>query len=422
MYEDHENIPQPFPQSPASPQENTSLLVLPPAGKEPKRRKLLARGAAVALSFCLLGGAVGAGTTWCALGGSGAHTGQSASVTPVILNTTASGATLSDSQVYAAAVNSVVSINTTSQAGMNIFGQPVQSASSGSGFILSGDGYILTNYHVVKDASTVEVTTYSGDVFQANVVGGDADYDIAVLRVSASGLQSVSLGDHVLAIGNPLGELTFSLSGGMVSSVNRAVNISGTPFHVIQTDASINPGNSGGPLLNSAGEVVGIVSAKYSSRSGQAVEGLGFAIPINDVRAMVQDIIDNGYVTNKPYLGVTAGTVNAQMSQQAGLTPGVYLYAVEPGGPAAAAGLQAEDIITQIDGTDIQSMTDFTAAKKTFSAGDTSQFTVMRAGQTVTVTVTWGTAPDPSSSSGSQSQPLPGGSGLPYGGLWNQVP
>lgn len=430
MYEDHENIPQPFPQSPASPQENTSLLVLPPAGKEPKRRKLLARGAAVALSFCLLGGAVGAGTTWCALGGSGAHTGQSASVTPVILNTTASDATLSDSEVYAAAVNSVVSINTTSQAGMNIFGQPVQSASSGSGFILSGDGYILTNYHVVKDASTVEVTTYSGDVFQANVVGGDADYDIAVLRVSASGLQSVSLGDsdtlnvgdHVLAIGNPLGELTFSLSGGMVSSVNRAVNISGTPFHVIQTDASINPGNSGGPLLNSAGEVVGIVSAKYSSRSGQAVEGLGFAIPINDVRAMVQDIIDNGYVTNKPYLGVTAGTVNAQMSQQAGLTPGVYLYAVEPGGPAAAAGLQAGDIITQIDGTDIQSMTDFTAAKKTFSAGDTSQFTVMRAGQTVTVTVTWGTAPDPSSSSGSQSQPLPGGNGSPYGGIWNQVP
>ena len=110
------------------------------------------------------------------------------------------------------------------------------------------------------------------------------------------------------------------------------------------------------------------------------------------------------------------------MSQQAGLTPGVYLYAVEPGGPVAAAGLQAGDIITQIDGTDIQSMTDFTAAKKTFSAGDTSQFTVMRAGQTVTITVTWGAAPDPSSSTGTQNQPLPGGNGLPYGGLWNPVP
>lgn len=430
MYEGHENIPQPFPQSSARSPENASLLVLPSAGKEPKRRKLLAKGAALALSFCLLGGAIGAGAAWGVLGTRNALGGQSAPVTPVILNTAASGTTLSDSEVYAAAVNSVVSINTTSQAGMNIFGQPVQSASSGSGFILSGDGYILTNYHVVKDASTVEVTTYIGDVFQATVVGGDADYDIAVLRGFRlgpakrlfRGQRYPERGDHVLAIGNPLGELTFSLSGGMVSSVNRAVNISGTPFHVIQTDASINPGNSGGPLLNSAGEVVGIVSAKYSSRSGQAVEGLGFAIPINDVRAMVQDIIDNGYVTNKPYLGVTAGTVNAQMSQQAGLTPGVYLYAVEPGGPAAAAGLQAGDIITQIDGTDIQSITDFTAAKKTFSAGDTSQFTVMRAGQTVTVTVTWGTAPDPSSSSGSQSQPLPGGNGSPYGGLWNQVP
>ena len=164
--------------------------------------------AAAALSLCLLGGAAGAGTVWCALGGIGAPAGQSASVTPVILNTAASGASLSDSQVYAAAVNSVVSINTTSQAGGNIFGQPVQSASSGSGFILSGDGYILTNYHVVKDASTVEVTTYGGDVFQATVVGGDADYDIAVLKVFASGLQSASLGDsdtlnvgdHVLAV------------------------------------------------------------------------------------------------------------------------------------------------------------------------------------------------------------------------------
>ncbi len=420
----YQNIPQQPSEVSVSPEKTNGLAVLPVTQKQPRSRRFLIRGAAAALSLCLLGGAAGAGTVWCALGGIGAPAGQSASVTPVILNTAASGASLSDSQVYAAAVNSVVSINTTSQAGVNIFGQPVQSASSGFGFILSGDGYILTNYHVVKDASTVEVTTYGGDVFQAAVVGGDADYDIAVLKVSASGLQSASLGDsdtlnvgdHVLAIGNPLGELTFSLSGGMVSSVNRAVNISGTPFHVIQTDASINPGNSGGPLLNSAGEVVGIVSAKYSSRGGQTVEGLGFAIPINDVRAMVQDIIDNGYVTNKPYLGVTAGTVNAQMSQQAGLVPGVYLYAVETGGPAAAAGLQAGDIITQIDGTDIQSMTDFTAVKKTFSAGDTSQFTVTRAGQTKMVSVTWGAAP------ASQGRRQADSGSFPYGGVWGQLP
>ena len=346
---------------------------------------------------------------------------QGAVVTPVVLNTAASRKAISDAAIYAAAVNSVVSINTTSQAGVNIFGQPVQAASSGSGFILSSDGYILTNYHVVQDASSVQVTTYGGDTFQAQVIGGDADYDIAVLKVSASGLQravlgnsdTLNVGDRILAIGNPLGELTFSLSGGMVSSVNRAINVSGTPFHMIQTDTSINPGNSGGPLLNTSGEVVGIVSAKYSSSNGKIVEGIGFAIPINDMRAMVQDIIDNGSVTNKPYLDVTAGTVNMQMSQQAGLSQGVFLYAVDPNGAAAAAGLQAGDIITQIDGTAVQSMPDLSAAKKSYSAGDTAQFTVIRGGQTIQVPVTWGTEPVPSASASQHTQDQ---AGQVYGG------
>ena len=346
---------------------------------------------------------------------------QGAVVTPVVLNTAASGKAISDAAIYAAAVNSVVSINTTSQAGVNIFGQPVQAASSGSGFILSSDGYILTSYHVVQDASSVQVTTYGGDTFQAQVIGGDADYDIAVLKVSASGLQravlgnsdTLNVGDRILAIGNPLGELTFSLSGGMVSIVNRAINVSGTPFHMIQTDTSINPGNSGGPLLNTSGEVVGIVSAKYSSSNGKIVEGIGFAIPINDMRAMVQDIIDNGSVTNKPYLGVTAGTVNMQMSQQAGLSQGVCLYAVDLNGAAAAAGLQAGDIITQIDGTAVQSMTDLSAAKKSYSAGDTAQFTVIRGGQTIQVPVTWGTEPVPSASASQHTQDQ---AGQVYGG------
>ena len=369
------------------------------------------------LCCCLLSG----GAIWSMAGGGTLVNPQSAVVTPVMLNTAASGKTMSDAEIYAAVVNSVVSINTTSQAGVNIFGQPVQAASSGSGFILSSDGYILTNYHVVQDASNVEVTTYNGDTLQAQVIGGEPDYDIAVLKVSASGLQSavlgnsdtLNVGDRVLAIGNPLGELTFSLSGGMVSSVNRAINVSGTPFHMIQTDTSINPGNSGGPLLNTYGEVVGIVSAKYSSSNGKIVEGIGFAIPINDVRAMVQDIIDSGSVTNKPYLGVTAGTVNTQMSQQPGLSQGVYLYAVDPNGAAAAAGLQAGDIITQIDGTAVQSMTDLSAAKKSYSAGDTAQFTVIRGGQTMQVPVTWGTEPVPSSSASQNTQDQ---AGQAYGG------
>ena len=349
-----------------------------------KRHSFLWKGVALVLCGCLLSG----GAIWSMTGGGALVIPQGAVVTPVVLNTAASGKAISDAAIYAAAVNSVVSINTTSQAGVNIFGQPVQAASSGSGFTLSSDGYILTNYHVVQDASSVQVTTYGGDTFQAQVIGGDADYDIAVLKVSASGLQravlgnsdTLNVGNRILAIGNPLGKLTFSLSGGMLSSVNRAINVSGTLFHMIQTDTSINLGNSGGPLLNTSGVVVGIVSAKYSSSNGKIVEGIGFAIPINDMRAMVQDIIDNGSVTNKPYLGVTAGTVNMQMSQQAGLSQGVCLYAVDLNGAAAAAGLQAGDIITQIDRTAVQSMTDLSAAKKSYSAGDTAQFTVIRGG------------------------------------------
>ena len=363
-----------------------------------KRHPFLLRGVALALCCCRLGCGAGAGAVW-NMTGTGSLAGlHGAVVTPMVLNSTTSGKAMSDAEIYAVAVNSVVSINTTSQAGINIFGQPIQAASSGSGFILSSDGYILTNCHMVQKASAVEVTAYSGDVFQAQMIGGDPDYDIAVLKVNASGLQSASLGDsdtlnvgdRVLAIGNPLGELTFSMSGGMVSSVNRAINVSGTPFHMIQTDTSINPGNSGGPLLNTSGEVVGIVSAKYSSSNGKIVEGIGFAIPINDVRAMVQDIIDNGYVTNKAYLGVTAGTVNAQMARQADLAQGVYLYAVDLNGAAAAAGLQAGGIITQVNRTEIQSMTDLSAARKSYSAGDTAQFTIIRGGQTMQVSVIWG--------------------------------
>lgn len=202
---------------------------------------------------------------------------------------------------------------------------------------------------MVENAETVKVTMYNGDEYDARYVGGDEDYDIAVIKVEASDLQAVTLGDserlnvgdHVLAIGNPLGELTFSMSGGMVSSVNRAINVDGTPFNMIQTDASINHGNSGGPLFNSFGEVVGIVSAKLeSTSSGSSVEGLGFAIPINDVISMIQDIMTNGYVTNKAYLGATVGTLTQSMAQQYSydISKGAFVYSVEENGPCGQAG------------------------------------------------------------------------------------
>ncbi len=376
-------------------------------GKERKHvsagRSAKMKIAALALVCALIGGAAGAGITTAVGRSSGSETlqvsGRQAS--SVAVKTVDGKTAMTDAEVYAATVNSVVSINCSSTT-TNYFGQTVEAASSGSGFVLTADGYIATNHHVIADATSVKVTMYNGDTYDATVVGSDEDYDIAVLKIDAQDLQPVTLGDsdtlnvgdRVLAIGNPLGELTFSQTGGMVSCVNRAINVDGTPFNMIQTDASINPGNSGGPLMNSYGEVVGIVSAKYSSTSNnQSAEGLGFAIPINDVMAMIKDIMTNGYVTNKPYLGATVGTMNQSMAQSTNLTQGAYIYAVEQGGAADQAGLKAGDVITKIDDKTITSLEDLTAAKKGYSAGDTADVTVYRNGETTTVKLTWGAVP-----------------------------
>lgn len=373
--------------------------------KDRKKNHSGTKVVALALSCALLGGAAGAGVMWGVSGsrGSTSVNVSNRSAAAVAVKTVDGKTAMSDSEVYAANVNSVVSINTTGNSGTNIFGQPVETASAGSGFVLTADGYIVTNHHVIDNANTVKVTLYDGDTYDATVIGSDEDYDIAVLKIDAAGLQPVTLGDsdtlnvgdHVLAVGNPLGELTFSMSGGMVSSVNRAINVDGTPFNMIQTDTSINPGNSGGPLLNQFGEVVGIVSAKYSSYSSESVEGLGFAIPMNDVLAMIQDIMTNGYVTNKPYLGITQGTMTAQMAEQYryNISQGVFVYSVEKGSAADKAGLKMGDVITKVDDTDIATSEELVAAKKSYSAGDTSTFTIYRDGKTQTVKVTWGSVP-----------------------------
>ncbi len=377
--------------------------------KPVKKNRVGMKLTALALCCALLGGAVGGGIVW-GVSNSGEEDSTTINVSDrtvsqVAVNKVDGQTEMSDAEVYAANVNSVVSINVTGTSGTNWFGQPVQTASAGSGFILTSDGYIVTNYHVVGDAQTIQVTLYSGDTYDAQYVGGDEDYDIAVIKIEATGLQAVTLGnseelnvgDHVLAIGNPLGELTFSMSGGMVSSVNRTINVDGTPFNMIQTDTSINPGNSGGPLLNSYGEVVGIVSAKYSSTgsNGETAEGLGFAIPINDVSSMIQDIMTNGYVSNRAYLGATIGTLNASMAQQYryDITEGAFVYSVEDGSPADQAGLQLGDVITAIDDTEITSLDDLTAARKSYTAGDTCTLTVYRQGETITLQLTWGAAP-----------------------------
>ena len=262
------------------------------------------RVVALILSCAVISAACGFGGAILAQNGSrtGKTTVQQSNRTAATVNVKkVDGQTLmSPAEVYASTVNSVVSINC-SAVSTNIFGQQTESASSGSGFIYTADGYIVTNQHVVANASSINVTLYNGDTYPATLVGSDSDYDVAVLKIDAKDLPAVTLGsstdvnvgDTVMAIGNPLGELTFSMSQGIVSCVNRAINVEGTPFNMIQVDASINPGNSGGPLMNLYGEVVGIVSAKYSSYANTTVEGLGFAIPINDVQSIIKDIIEN---------------------------------------------------------------------------------------------------------------------------------
>ena len=409
--------------------------VQPPV--QPKKQGFFHRAAvkvtALILACAVAGGLAGWGGA--AIAGSGSNSGkttiQQSDRQPVTVQAKkVDGQTKMDpATVYASVVNSAVSINC-SATSTNIFGQQTQTASSGSGFIITEDGYVVTNYHVVSGASSVEVTLYNGDTYDATVIGGDSDYDVAVLKIEASGLQPVTLGesadvnvgDTVLAIGNPLGELTFSMSQGIVSSCDRAINVDGTPFNMIQVDCSINPGNSGGPLVNLYGEVVGIVSAKYSTYSSTTVEGLGFAIPISDVRSIITDIMENGAVTDKAYMAITAGTMTEQMAAQYNIdiSQGVFVYSVVSGGAGDKAGLRLGDVITKMDDKTLTSRQDLSAAMKGYRAGDTVTLTVYRSGQYIEAELTFDAQPqttgsDDSSQSGDNSYGY-GNGGNSYGG------
>ena len=381
---------------------------------------------ALLLACALVGGGAGFGGAALArsvgVGGGTAIHQSDRTVQEVTVKKVTGQTLMTPAEVYASTVGSVVSINC-SAVSTNIFGQRVESASSGSGFVITQDGYIVTNHHVVASASSVKVTMYDGKEYSAAVVGSDSDYDVAVLKVETTGLQPVTLGnsadvnvgDTVLAIGNPLGELTFSMSQGIVSCCDRAINVSGTPFNMIQVDASINPGNSGGPLMNLYGEVVGIVSAKYSSYSNTAVEGLGFAIPIGDVQAVITDIMENGQITSKPSMGITAGTMTRQMATQYQIDKdnGVFVYSVDKGGAGEKAGLRMGDVITKVDSMEITSMEDLTAAKKGHRAGDTVTVIYYRDGQNYSTELTF----DAKTESTQQEQQTPqNGQGSSGGG------
>ncbi len=298
--------------------------------------------------------------------------------------------------VYAQNVQAVVAISNQSVT-TNFFGQVSNTASTGSGFIISEDGYVVSNYHVVEGATKLSVIMADSKEYPAELVGIDANNDISVLKIDATDLPFVRLGssdklavgDQVAAIGNPLGELTSTLTVGYVSAKDRTISTEGTYLNMIQTDAAINSGNSGGPLFNMQGEVVGITTAKMTgtSGSGATIEGLGFAIPIDDVADMITQLIENGYVKSS-YMGVVVRDVDPEVANTYGLPAGVYVDSVEQGGAAEKAGIQAKDIIVNVGGHNTGSMAELTKVLRKFEPGQTTSVTVYRSGTEVHLEIT----------------------------------
>lgn len=324
--------------------------------------------------------------------------GSQTSSTPAPVSTTTAAKPIA--AIYDQACNEVVGI-TTEVTYTNFFGQTSSSAVSGSGFIVSPDGYILTNYHVIEYAYkgnyAITVMLHDGTRYEASIVGVEDCNDIAVLKIDASGLDPVtfgdsdklSVGDDVYAVGNPLGELEFSMTTGRVSALDRLITTdeSSEAINMFQIDAAVNSGNSGGPVYNANGEVVGIVTAKYSDTG---VEGLGFAIPINDAAKIANDLITKGYVTGKAYMGVSIDErYNSMYSQYYNMPIGAFVKSVESGSCAESAGIQAGDIITRLGDAEITGYSDLKQAIKQYSAGDSAELELYRAGESRTLTVTF---------------------------------
>ena len=388
---------------PAQPQN-----AAPAAPKKPKKNAGKAAKSIVALVLAAAMGFMG--------GFVGARFGGGSKV--VIQQVERSGSSAADSE-SAAGGTSVSSGMTTAQVAKTVspsvvvitteqvvysqwswYGQSQVESGAGSGVIISSDGYILTCAHVVSGASNITVSIGDKD-YPATLVGEDTTSDIAVVKVDATGLtpatvgnsDNLKVGESVMAVGNPLGELGGTVTSGIVSALNRSVSIQGTSsvntMSLIQMDASVSPGNSGGGLFNMNGELVGIVNAKSSDSDA---EGLGFAIPVNDAVKVAQELLENGYVTGRPYLGISYFAVtDAQTAAQLGVNAyGVYIVEVVKGGPADKAGLQAGDRIVSMDGSEVATQSDLGTLMQDHKAGDTIEITVARGGQMQTVTVTLG--------------------------------
>ncbi len=320
--------------------------------------------------------------------------------------------TVSKAQIIELCAPTVVGVDVTYQVQTGGYGfgwqQSTEEATgSGSGIILTSDGYIVTCAHVVEDATSVTVILNDDTSYTATVVGTDSRFDLAVLKIKAEGLTPATLGDsdmltvgeEVIAIGNPLGELRGTATSGIISAANREVTVEDQKMTLLQTDAAISPGNSGGGLFNASGSLVGIVNAKASSDDA---EGLGFAIPVNSVKQIISDLMVHGYVRGRAYLGVYTQNVTLQSenngwggSQYFGSFFGsgmscVQVAQVVAGSAAEAAGLQTGDLILAIDETEISSNDTLSDAIAEYNAGDTATLSIQRDGEQMEVSVTFG--------------------------------
>ena len=387
----------PPPNGGETPPHQTPPYQTPPWQRKPKKSWGAVKLVALCLVCALIGGSVYPIYRTVAGSSTAIHVGQR-TATELTTKTVDTEKEMTPAEIYDNFVGSTVGI-TVDLVGTNIFGQQVTSAAAGSGFVITENGYILTNYHVVENANEITVTFVDGKTYPATYVGGEEGNDIAVIKIEAEGLTPVVLGssdnmrvgEQVLTIGNPLGELTFTETAGIISALNRTITMSdGRKINMIQTDCAINSGNSGGPLFNLHGEVIGVVSAKYSgsgSSDSASVEGLGFAIPIDDVADIVSELVTNGYVSGKPFMGVGLGDVDEQ-AQAYGVPAGAVVSLAPDGLPAAKAGIQVGDIITALDGKAVKGRDELTAAVKEHAVGDSVTLSVFRSGEKLEVKVT----------------------------------
>ena len=398
LYEDAEFVPQ------DETDEIPQYYV--PSEKKPKEKKSEARNGRILKLICvclvcaLVGGLVGGFVSWSALKSRLPSASSDKPIVPSVETKNVSNETATANDIYSVGCRQTVGISL-EVTSANIFGQTSSSAVAGTGFIITSDGYIMTNYHVIEPAYEnnykITVLFKDGTSYDASVTGFEEDSDVAVLKIDANDLSPVSIGnsdniavgDSVFAIGHPLGELDFSMTSGRVSALDRSITAdrNSAPINMFQFDAAINSGNSGGPVFNESGEVIGIATAKVGS---SGVEGLGFAIPINDAADIANELITKGYVSGKAYLGVDIDTrYTSVYAQYYNLPEGAYVYNVESGSCAEKCGLAAGDIITQMGDEPIGSYSDLNAAIKQFKSGESVEIVVYRANEYVTLTVTF---------------------------------